>query len=83
MEKKIRYNANYINYLLNLFDGKMRIDDILTLPMSLLVQLQKIKEIELEGRAKEIKNIQMRQNLDNKQMTVNNKGKRYVDKTGK
>lgn len=78
MHKKILVNANYISYLLNIFDGKLSYNDIVSMPLSRLSQLQKIKEKELEERSKHIKSMQ---NGKNEQMTVNNSGKRYKDKS--
>lgn len=78
MHKKILVNANYISYLLNIFDGKLSYNDIVSMPLSRLSQLQKIKEKELEERSKHIKSMQ---NGKDEQMTVNNSGKRYKDKS--
>lgn len=51
------------------------------MPLSRLIQLQKIKEEELENRSKQIKSMQENANGEG-QMTVNNSGKRYKDKSG-
>lgn len=51
------------------------------MPLSRLTQLQKIKEQELETRSKNIK--QLQQNKESPQMTVNNSGKRFKDKSTK
>ena len=80
LEKKIKYDANYVNYLLNLFEGRISVTEILQLPLSFLNELQKHKEKELEERAKEINKIKNSNNQP-QQMTINSSGKRYVDKT--
>lgn len=57
----------------------MSYTEITTMPLSRLTQLQKIKEQELETRSKNIK--QLQQSKESPQMTVNNSGKRFKDKS--
>lgn len=52
------------------------------MPLSLLTQLQKSKEDELESRAKNIKTMREKGN-EPQQMTVNNSKRRFKDKSFK
>ena len=76
MHRKLAINANFLSYLLNIFDGKLSYSDIVSMPLARLTELQKIKEKELESRSKQIKQMQ---NQGEGQMTVNNNGRRFKD----
>lgn len=81
LKRKTLINANYINYLLNIFDGKLNYQDIVTMPLSLLTQLQKSKEDELETRAKNLKKQADSQANANNSMTITNTKRRYKNMT--
>lgn len=53
------------------------------MPLSLLTQLRKNKEDELESRAKDIKAKTKGNSNPNDPMTITNSGKRYKDKSNK
>lgn len=77
--RRTRINMNYLSYLLNIFDGKISYSELINMPLSRLTALQRIKEKELEERSKNLKN--MKDKKENQQMTINNSGKKFRDKT--
>ena len=55
---KTQYDAKYIIYLLEIFDGKLSIDDINNMELRLLIEMKNIQEDKLEKEAKRIANAQ-------------------------
>lgn len=59
---KTQYDAKYMLYLLDIFDGKLSINDIQNIDLKLLIEMKNIKEEKLEKEAKKMAMIQNEQN---------------------
>lgn len=60
---------------MDIFDGKLSVEEIRTLDIPLLTELQKLQEAKLEKQAKELKEKQ--ENIANEPKYINNNGQRY------
>jgi hypothetical protein len=66
-------DARHLLFLLELFEGKLSIGDILTMDLPLLLNLEKEKAEQIEKEAKRVRALQS--NVDNKSGgTIVNKG---------
>ena len=79
MERKVKIDASFLLYLLDLFEGKLRAEEIKTMDIPLITELQKLQEEKLERQAKDLE-ARRNQNVT-QQKTVNNRGERYTDKS--
>ena len=71
----MKIDASYVLYLMDIFDGKLSVEEIRTLDIPLLTELQKLQEAKLEKQAKELKEKQ--ENIANEPKYINNNGQRY------
>lgn len=62
-------------YLIDIFEGRLKVDEIVNMDFRLLTQLQSLQEEKLDKQAKEIKARQ--NNINNGERYVNNSGNRY------
>ena len=53
-----QYDANFIYYLLKLLDGKFNYADIMGMDYSLLMELKRKREEELEAEIKQMKKVE-------------------------
>lgn len=68
-------DARHLLFLLELFEGKLSIGDILTMDLPLLLNLEKEKADQIEKEAKRVRALQNN--------ATNNKGGTVVNKGGK
>ena len=61
-KNKLRANADYILYLLNLFDGKISYTEIMNMDYALLTEMKTIKEMKVEKEQQDLQREQAKHN---------------------
>lgn len=75
LKRNIEINANYILYLFDIFEGKISIGELKSMPLAFLTEIQTVKEKQLkEQKAAADKALKEK---EKEQMTVSNTGQRY------
>lgn len=77
LKRKTEINANYLLYLLSLFEGKISITELCSLPIAFVSSLQSIQEKNVEEQNKAIKEMQRKQQEDGGPSYIDNNGNKY------
>jgi len=57
-KKKVYHSVEYITYLLELFEGKISLEDIMNTDLNILMSMREAKEKQLKRREQDMKKIQ-------------------------